>query len=266
MNTKIPVKKLSDRIAISINEPADEVQSFIKILFDTVADKLNKGERVTIPGLGDFIASSNPDEPVAFIPSSDFADTVNAPFAMFEPMPLNEGVTEEVLNKAVVTDDDEKSQSVPEIEEPVKESVVEETGNEVVSSEKDSTTDTSSVNIVPAEETIVEEIITTAPVAGNMPATEHSDSAVTEASKLNNEPDTLTESTTDVPPAKTVDSEDDTLFIPEDEEEYVVTEEPEKPRFMQGFVVGLITGLAIGALVLFAYMVYFINTPVPPVE
>lgn len=283
MNTKIPVKKLSEKVAVSVDMPVDEVQSFIKILFDKIVDGLQQGESVTLPGLGKFVASSMPDEPVAFIPEREFSDAVNAPFVMFEPIPLSEGVTEEILDSVTTSESTGITQTtiVTEVSD----------NTQVPDTESDYCNDAN----------IITEVSTPGPVINDddKGVNEGSDNEIVEASDAamdvcndGDEPDEHSEpqqaipnadievaqcvatapendvAINDAPLAIQHDRADDpSLFIPEDEEEHVVTSHGnDKPRFLQGFVVGLVTGLAIGALALFAYMVYFINTPTIPVE
>lgn len=285
MNTKIPVKKLSEKVAVSVNMPVEEVQSFIKILFEQIVDGLQQGESVTLPGLGKFTASSMPDEPVAFIPEREFADAVNAPFVMFEPIPLNEGVTEEILDSVSISDTSEHRQSTIATEEPIPLPRPEEKPE---------------ISNVEIEESPVSE---QSPEAGEdipiLTDTEThidtTDAAMTEVYN-NDESDTVSEIKESISGADIVTSQNDTqndtditiedrrisdvqaaipqdhaddpsLYIPEDEVEYVGTsDDKDRSRFLPGFILGLITGLAIGALALFAYMVYFINSPVTPVE
>lgn len=281
MNTKIPVKKLSERVALSVNMPVEEVQSFIKILFEQIVDGLQQGESVTLPGLGKFTASSMPDEPVAFIPEREFADAVNAPFVMFEPIPLSEGVTEEILDSVSISDASEGSQSTIATEEPspsplpeekteisnveIEESPVSEqspeTGEDIpILTDTETHIDTADATMTEVynddESDTVSEIresISDADIA-----TPQNDTDIAIEDRL----------ISDVQTAIPQDHADDpSLYIPEDEVEYVGTsDDKDRSRFLPGFILGLITGLAIGALALFAYMVYFINSPVTPVE
>ncbi len=277
MNTKIPVKKLSEKVAVSVNMPVEEVQSFIKILFEQIVDGLQQGESVTLPGLGKFTASSMPDEPVAFIPEREFADAVNAPFVMFEPIPLNEGVTEEILDSVSISDASERRQSTIATEEPIPSPLPEEKP------------EISNVEIEESPETGEDIPVLT----DTEPHVDTADATMTEVCNNNNdELDTVSEfkesiSDADIATSQNeadiaienrrisdvqaaipqVHADDPSLYIPEDEVEYVGTsDDKDRSRFLPGFILGLITGLAIGALALFAYMVYFINSPVTPVE
>lgn len=281
MNTKIPVKKLSERVALSVNMPVEEVQSFIKILFEQIVDGLQQGESVTLPGLGKFTASSMPDEPVAFIPEREFADAVNAPFVMFEPIPLSEGVTEEILDSVSISDASEGSQSTIATEEPIPSPLPEEKpeisnmeiGESPVSEPSPETGE--DIPVLTDTETHID---TTDAATTEMYNNDESDTvseikeSISDAdiATSQNETDITIEDRriSDVQAAIPQDHADDpSLYIPEDEVEYVGTSDDEdRSRFLPGFILGLITGLAIGALALFAYMVYFINSPVTPVE
>lgn len=92
MNTKIPLKKLAEQLAIQADVDNETALAFLKSLFMTVTESLLDGESVTIPGLGSFSATHNTDEPVRFEPDKQFSDDVNAPFAMFEPVIIPDNI------------------------------------------------------------------------------------------------------------------------------------------------------------------------------
>lgn len=286
MNTKIPVKKLSEKVAVSVNMPVEEVQSFIKILFEQIVDGLQQGESVTLPGLGKFTASSMPDEPVAFIPEREFADAVNAPFVMFEPIPLNEGVTEEILDSVSISDASERRQSTIATEEPIPSPLPEEKPEisnveieESPVSEQSPETGEDIPILTDTETHIDTADATMTEVCNNDDDDDDESDTVSEIKESISGADIVTSQNytdiaiedrriSDVQAAIPQDHADDpSLYIPEDEVEYVGTsDDKDRSRFLPGFILGLITGLAIGALALFAYMVYFINSPVTPVE
>lgn len=92
MNTKIPLKKLAEQLAIQADVDNETALAFLKSLFMTVTESLLDGESVTIPGLGSFSATHNTAEPVRFEPDKQFSDDVNAPFAMFEPVIIPDNI------------------------------------------------------------------------------------------------------------------------------------------------------------------------------
>lgn len=97
MNRKITFPQLAEAMAQLTSGSPSTAESFIKHLFDLVAETLAKGESVTIKGIGTFTPQDNPESPVAWSPDKELADTVNEPFAFFEAVPLGDGVTEDTL-------------------------------------------------------------------------------------------------------------------------------------------------------------------------
>lgn len=70
---------------------------FLRSLFAAIEEQLVAGESVTIKGIGTFHPSSDhlvaSGEPVLFIPDEELAAAVNAPFDMFEPVVIADGLT-----------------------------------------------------------------------------------------------------------------------------------------------------------------------------
>ena len=100
MNRKITFPQLAGEMAQLTSGSSSTAESFIKHLFDLIAEKLAKGESVTIKGIGTFSPADDPDYPVTWIPDKELAEAVNEPFAFFEAVPLGEGVTEDTLEEA----------------------------------------------------------------------------------------------------------------------------------------------------------------------
>lgn len=99
MNNKIPFHQLAETVARLTSVSSETAETFIKAFFEVLSETLEKGETVKVKGLGTFApgANSGDDDCVDFVPDREFADTINAPFAMFQPEELNDGVTGEVL-------------------------------------------------------------------------------------------------------------------------------------------------------------------------
>ncbi len=100
MNQKIPFHQLSARIASATGISEDSAEIFAKNFFDILSEELIKGETVKIKGLGEFALyeEENGEKDIRFTPDKDLAETLNAPFAMFEPVTLNDEVTESMLS------------------------------------------------------------------------------------------------------------------------------------------------------------------------
>lgn len=100
MNRKITFPQLADAMAkLTSGNPAT-AETFMKHLFDLIADSLAKGKSVTIKGIGSFSPGDSQDCPVIWTPEKELADAVNEPFAFFDAVPLGEGVTEDTLEEA----------------------------------------------------------------------------------------------------------------------------------------------------------------------
>ena len=72
--------------------------SFLKELFCLVSAKLAEGEDVAIKGIGTFKLDG---DAVVFVPDDDIASAINSPFDCFEPVVLDDDVTDEVLSEEV---------------------------------------------------------------------------------------------------------------------------------------------------------------------
>ena len=76
---------------------SDTVSRFVNAFFASVTESLIKDGNVKISGFGTFVHTEEPRHQVSFIPAEKMADTVNAPFSMFEPEELADDVTDEML-------------------------------------------------------------------------------------------------------------------------------------------------------------------------
>lgn len=275
MNEKIPLKKFAGQLGMACGVGEETAQRFIKELFSLVADKLSEGETVTIDGLGKFSVNPSLEDPVVFVPDQKFADEVNAPFAMLEPIPMtgemsvsnldalsevdeeyalrvaedsdipdnyNDSAVVEACNINMSTNDvdieeheDNMSQQDQAGEAGSKEMIIDVARNEVNSSDEQ-------------KDEVVEECDTIATEEIGQKETpavqECADAAAVEQVNV---------ATTAVQGLE-ADS-----YIPEDEEEYIEYYDRPKSKFGLGFVIGLLTGLLVGALALAGYAIFFVN-------
>lgn len=143
MKNKVVFPELVAELAAVTNTSEALCEAFLKELFSLVAVELSKGKAVKIKKLGEF--SVLPDGNVHFEPDKDISESLNAAFACFEPIELDDNVTDEELNKCEEmqpTDDTEiaETENVDAIEntdvemvgddEPVSEESVEESTDE----------------------------------------------------------------------------------------------------------------------------------------
>lgn len=257
MNKKIPLRSLAESVSNRTGIDADKAQAFVKALFSVIGDKLLQAETVNVDGFGEFSASHNTVEPVRFLVDPTLADELNAPFAMFNSIDIPIGIdqdelksiSDDMLSKSESEDGNlqqsadsvkEMSVAVAEIENPVSEQVEVEHINE---------------NIDCADE-VKEEVsadVDDTPV--EIPTATTEDINTCETQELREAKVEIYEE-----PAVVVSSS----IIPEEEEEYVEysdeENEHEKSRFGIGFLLGLVTGLIIGALCFVGYTFYFVET------
>lgn len=268
MNNKIPLKKFAEAFSKESNLPEAEAEAFIRQLFDIVASELKAGSKVRINGIGTFSLSASAGEPVVFVPDEIFAQEINAPFSIFQPVPLAESVTEEVLARVEVPElpqpqPEEEPQPEP-LPEPKEEPAIEEEIPEPAP-DPDSTPhahDISRIETAPETEP-VKPIESGDAVEVEQPGKQaETPEVATEPEQVSPEDTTVTK-TVEIPapeaPAEPVQAP---AAVPEweyEEEEYVQQPTETKSRFGAGFVIGLIVGLAIGALVLCAYIMYYVN-------
>ncbi|MCM1319131.1 MAG: HU family DNA-binding protein [Muribaculaceae bacterium] len=116
MNNKISLPELSEAVARTTGYNANACELFLRELFAVVAETVAAGENVKIKGIGSFKSTIveerksvnvNTGEQmlipshrkVTFSPEKALAETINAPFAIFEPVELNDEVTEGMLSE-----------------------------------------------------------------------------------------------------------------------------------------------------------------------
>ncbi|MDE5688438.1 MAG: HU family DNA-binding protein [Paramuribaculum sp.] len=266
MNTKIPLRKFAETLSDKSDISVAEAENFIKLVFGIASEELRTGSTVRIKGLGAFSLSRGEADPVNFEPDKNFAAAVNSPFAIFAPVELADGVTDEILSDIDRSNENNSAaQEVPEYEfetasTDVASISVDETETEAAQTlseadipEESVTEETSSAEVSDAEEVIAEEntaetCLVEKPTLEE-PVSEPESEDCTEAAAEFEEPTEQAETAQSV----TTDWE-------YEEEEYVQQPERNESRFGAGFVAGLIVGIAIGALALCAYVMYYVNS------
>lgn len=130
MKQTIAISAFAGMLARQSGYTSDFCEHFVIEMFKTVADALKETDSVTIKGLGIFSVDESGN--VAFSPDVNFAAEINAPFDCFEPEPLDDDVTDEIL----LNFDDDK-------EVDVSESVEEENGVKETETDSDETANAS---------------------------------------------------------------------------------------------------------------------------
>lgn len=115
---RLTVQALAARIASTLGITPEAAEQLIHDYFVDVAERLQRGETVDIDNLGKFAAGGES----LFTPLPDVAARINEPFAFFEPVELNDGVTAETLDLTTPAIPEPSPAPEPErIEEPAPE-------------------------------------------------------------------------------------------------------------------------------------------------
>lgn len=275
MNTKIPLSKLAEALAEATSSDTAASTQFVKDLFAIIEEEVSLGKTVYIPELGSFSKSSEPSDPIAFSPDESFAAQLNEEFAMFSPVELNDGVTEQVLDEIEETSETEAAEPAEAVEEvkPTEENekikeVIEETVE--VKPEPAVTEEESSTEVKVEVETEIKEQAEAEPVAKELEPSEPETTEETTDEKANEEskeesaketPAESSEKSTIIVAEVAAEEQPSLGEIPEQDEEYVVVRRS-KSRFGLGLVLGLILGFVLGVIAFIAYLVHFLKIPV----
>lgn len=262
MNQKIPFHQLSARIASATGISEDSAEIFAKNFFDILSEELIKGETVKIKGLGEFALyeEENGEKDIRFTPDKDLAETLNAPFAMFEPVTLNDEVTESMLS----IEKDQTESSLPETENHEPEAKVEETiiceniattiesqpetSTEAIQPEEHLASPDPKAEIAPEPETILTDEKPVQPKeAIKPPVATISAEATATATATEPSAKTANSNLAERQPVRPVAPK--IIPLEEDPEEYVSPAKGQQSEgnFWWGLIIGLIIGLAIGA-------------------
>lgn len=139
MNNKITLPELVDLVAQATNSSKRVSELFLKELFATITQALADGDSVKVKGLGTFkLTEVSPRKSVnvntgetieipghnklTFIADKELADAVNTPFAQFDTVVLDDGVTDEALraidNGEPVPDESDDMETADDADEP----------------------------------------------------------------------------------------------------------------------------------------------------
>ena len=97
MKQTVAISTFAGMLARQSGYTADFCERFVAEMFKTVADTLKDSNEVSIKGLGKFSADEAGN--VEFTPDHAFAADVNAPFECFEPEPLDDDITDDMLSE-----------------------------------------------------------------------------------------------------------------------------------------------------------------------
>ncbi|MDE5658090.1 MAG: HU family DNA-binding protein [Muribaculaceae bacterium] len=139
MKQTVAISTFAGMLARQSGYTADFCERFVVEMFKTVADALKDSNEVSIKGLGKFSADEAGN--VEFTPDLAFAADVNAPFECFEPEPLDDDITDDMLSSG---EDDDRTVVTEEdiVEEPSETPTVSDDDSYVEDIEVDSTAET----------------------------------------------------------------------------------------------------------------------------
>lgn len=125
MSETINLPRLIALLAEQADVQPAEARKFLHELFANVETALFEGETVVIKGVGEFVKSDDPANPVLFRADDELASIANEPFAAFDAVELNEGAAEEIMRVGLA--------STPKIESESSKPDETEAGHECVS-------------------------------------------------------------------------------------------------------------------------------------
>ena len=136
MNNKITFPELTKLLAQTSGYSEEICDAFLRELFTIVSDSITEGDSVKIKGIGTFKSTRVEERKsinvntgaemvipghrkVNFTPDKSLAEAINAPFAMFEPVEVQSGITDEMLSAEddyVMAEDEQETSTVSTIE------------------------------------------------------------------------------------------------------------------------------------------------------
>lgn len=115
MNNKLTIQQFAQRISEQSGEPVEICEAYMRMLFKTIESSLIADGEASFEGLGVFKVVGPADErSVVFTPAAELARLTNAPFAMFEAEELNPDVSDSMLDdiSAAVASDEIESETI----------------------------------------------------------------------------------------------------------------------------------------------------------
>lgn len=119
MNNTITLPELVKLLSTATNSSEATAQQFLSEFFNSIGDTLADGKNVKIKNIGTFALDSLRPGEIKFLPDSDLAEAVNHPFAFFEPVELDDDLTEEELATADTTPKPAQEPEIETVAEPI---------------------------------------------------------------------------------------------------------------------------------------------------
>lgn len=86
MNSTITLPEIADALAAAAGIDRDKATRFVVQLFSAVEAQLATSRKAHLPGIGTF---TNTPDGLVFVPDTELASAINAPFAIFAPVELS---------------------------------------------------------------------------------------------------------------------------------------------------------------------------------
>ena len=253
MNEKITFQQLAELLSSLTGGSVATTKIFIKELFALVSKALINGEKVHIKGIGTFMSSID-NSTVEFAPDADLAESINLPFSCFEAIELEEQMYQELI--AEETQPKQES----DIEKPIEvadskaieteELVVEYIENTVYSTETEVEPTQDASEIQPKEDDAVTQI-------SNEPEIE-------DENNTDEQSEVVVEPVEETPKTETTENQQNLDSI-SDVTGTNTEGKPKKPKFAFGIIIGILIGMAIGALAMFVIgnKLFHLQTNIP---
>ena len=283
MNKKLTFPELAELLSAATNTSKRMSELALREMFALISSKLVDGESVKIDGLGVFkVTEVSPRRSVnvntgetieipghgkiSFVPDKRLAEAVNAPFASFESVVLDDDVTAEMLTAIDSTVEDrgeEPTAEAPAAEAPAAE---EPAAGEPAAEEPIAEEPVAEEPV--AEEPAAEEPVVEEPAAGE-PAAEEPAAEEPAAEEPAAEEPVAEEPAAEEPTAEKPVA--DGLNVPQSDDEYDYYDEDDESwwqrhRTFKGFLMGLVAGAALYAAAEFAIKYYEDNREVVSAE
>lgn len=106
MQQKISFNTIIDGLVAINGCSHNTAESFLRELFLLIPELIQQNKAVTVKGIGSFIKDSNDNESIKYEPDKSLIEVLNQPFSCFEPIELDELVSDDILNEEFISEND----------------------------------------------------------------------------------------------------------------------------------------------------------------
>lgn len=285
MNKKLTFPELAELLSVATNTSKRMSELALREMFAVISGKLLEGESVKIDGLGVFKVTEvnsrrsvnvNTGEAIeipghskiTFVADKRLAEAVNAPFASFESVVLDDDVTADMLtaiDNAEPVERDAESSELSEFSEPSEPSEPADEPSELSELSEPAEPAESSEPTDPVEPA-AEPAEPSEPTEPAEPAAEPAE--LSEPSELSEPAEPATEPAAE--PVEEEDAQGGVIHVPQSDDDYYYDDDDEswwqRHRTFKGFLMGVVAGAALYAAADFAIKYYEDNRKVVSAE